>query len=182
MLCERATGLARYVISLSTSAFQNAAEQWLERTLDDSSNKRILIPETFLATDGMLQIVAHVSGGLVVYPNVIRAHIDAELPFIASEDILMAACAAGGDRQVLHERLRMHSQAAGTEVKMRGRPNDLLNRLRGDPAFAKVRLERVMRPETYVGLAPEQVDAFLADVVRPILRKRKTGRLPEIAV
>ncbi|HUN81499.1 MAG TPA: adenylosuccinate lyase [Phycisphaerae bacterium] len=185
MLSERATGLARFVISLSTSAFQNAAEQWLERTLDDSSNKRLLIPEAFLATDGMLQIAAHVAGGLVVNPRVIRAHIDAELPFIATEEILMAASAAGGDRQALHERLRVHSHAAGAEIKQHGRPNDLLARLRRDPAFAKVRLDRLMQPESYVGLAVEQVDEFLRTTVAPVLKAwshRGKPRQPEIAL
>jgi adenylosuccinate lyase len=184
MLCERATGLARFVISLGQSGFQNAAEQWLERTLDDSSNKRLLIPEAFLATDGMLQIVAHVASGMIVYPKVIRAHIDTELPFIATEDILMAAVKSGGNRQVLHERIRIHSQAAGAEVKQRGRPNDLIERLRRDSAFAKVRLERVLDPQKYVGLAPKQVDEFLSNVVGPPWARPRgvRTRKPEIVV
>lgn len=185
MLCERATGLARFVISLATSGFQNAAEQWLERTLDDSSNKRLLIPEAFLATDGMLQIVAHVARGLFVYPKVIRAHIDAELPFIATEDILMAAVRAGGDRQALHERIRVHSQAAGAEVKQRGRPNDLIERLRGDPLFARVKFDRLLDPAAYTGLAVQQVDAFLDSEIRNgvrFWREKLKPRKPEIAV
>ncbi len=184
MLCERATGLARFVIGLAQSAFQNAAEQWLERTLDDSSNKRLLIPETFLATDGILQIVAHVADGLVVYPKVMRARLAAELPFMASEDILMAAATTGGDRQALHERIRVHSQAAAAEVKQHGRPNDLLDRLRSDPAFAKVPIARLVKPEAFVGLAPQQVDDFLKNVVAPLKRRhRKTPRRqPEINV
>ncbi len=172
MLCERATGLARFVISLATSGFQTAAEQWLERTLDDSSNKRLLIPEVFLATDGMLQIAARVAGGLVVNRKVISAHINAELPFIASEDILMAAVKSGGDRQALHERIRVHSQAAGTEVKQHGRPNDLIDRLRSDKAFSRVPLDKVLAHSSYVGLAPQQVDGFLKHYVGADFRRR----------
>lgn len=172
MLCERATGLARFVISLATSGFQTAAEQWLERTLDDSSNKRLLIPEVFLATDGMLQIAARVAGGLVVNPKVISAHIDAELPFIASEDILMAAVKSGGDRQALHERIRVHSQAAGIEVKQHGRPNDLIDRLRSDKAFSRARLDKVLTHSSYVGLAPQQVEDFLKRHVGADYRRR----------
>ena len=184
MLCERATGLARFVISLAQSAFQNAAEQWLERTLDDSANKRLLIPECFLATDGMLQIVVRVGRGLVVYPQVMRARLEAELPFMATEDILMAAAAAGGDRQTLHERIRVHSQAAAEQVKLHGRPNDLLARLRADPAFRKVRMDRLLRPGAYVGLAAQQVDDFLKAVIAPLRRRhrRTPRREPEISV
>ena len=177
MLCERATGLARFMIGLTQSGFQNAAEQWLERTLDDSSNKRLLMPEAFLATDGMLQIVVHVAQGLVVYPKVMQTRIEAELPFMATEDILMEAVTLGGDRQDLHERIRVHSQNAAAEVKQRGRPNDLLKRLRDDPAFAKVRLDHLLRPEAFVGLAPQQVDEFLKNVITPLKRRhRKTPR------
>ena len=185
MLCERATGLARFVISLATSGFQNAAEQWLERTLDDSANKRLLIPETFLATDGMLQIVARVADGLVVNPKVIASHIEAELPFIATEDILMAAVKAGGDRQVLHERIRVHSQVAGAEVKQHGRSNDLIDRLKGDDAFSKVRLDKVLAPSAYTGLAARQVNEFLKRQVGTDYR-RQLGKIhrrrPEIGV
>ena len=184
MLCERATGLARFVISLAQSAFQNAAEQWLERTLDDSSNKRLIVPESFLATDGILQIVVHVAEGMVVYPRVMRARIMAELPFMATEDILMAGTAAGGDRQALHERIRVHSQAAAEQVKRFGRPNDLLDRLKSDAAFAAVQIDDVTDPMAYIGLAPKQVDAFLRNVVGPLKRRhrRTPRRRPEIAV
>jgi adenylosuccinate lyase len=185
MLCERATGLARFVIGLSHSGYQNAAEQWLERTLDDSSNKRLLVPEAFLAVDGMLQIVAHVAGGMIVYPRVIRAHVEAELPFIATEDVLLAAAAAGGDRQALHERIRVHAQAAAAEVKRHGRRNDLLDRLRRDAAFSRVSIGQVMRPDRFVGLAPLQVDGFLREVLSPALRRHRASarrRRPEIAV
>lgn len=171
MLCERATGLARFVINLSQSAHQNAAEQWLERTLDDSSNKRLLIPEVFLAADGMLQAVARVADGLVVNRKVIAARVDAELPFIATEEILLAASAQGGDRQALHERLRRHAQAAGDEVKQHGRPNDLLHRIEADPAFSGVQFHSILDPKRHVGLAPQQVVKFLKNVIAPLRRK-----------
>ena len=184
MLCERATGLARFVISLAQSAFQNAAEQWLERTLDDSSNKRIIIPEAFMATDGILQIVVRVAQGLVVYPKVMRSRIKAELPFMATENILMAAVAAGGDRQALHERIRVHAQAAAQVIKQQGRPNDLLDRLRGDPAFDGVAIDLATDPRAFIGLAPQQVDDFLKTVVGPLRRKHRATprREPEIEV
>src|SRR5215212_753145 len=118
MRCERATGLARFVISLSTSPLQTAAEQWFERTLDDSSNKRLSVPEPFLAVDGCLNIVVNVARGLVVYPKVIESCVMAELPFMATEEILMAGVRAGGDRQELHEAIRRHSHAAGEQVKL----------------------------------------------------------------
>src|SRR5439155_4503959 len=164
----RATGLARFVISLVTSPLQTAAEQWFERTLDDSSNKRLSIPEAFLALDGCLQIVINVARGLVVYPRTIDAAITAELPFMATEEILMAAVRAGGDRQALHESIRRHSLAAAEQVKMHGKPNDLIERLKNDPAFAKVNLESVLDARKFVGRAPEQTEAFVKDVVEPI--------------
>lgn len=168
MRCERATGLARFVISLASSPLMTAAEQWFERTLDDSSNKRLSIPEAFLALDGALLIVVNVARGLVVYPKVIEGFVAAELPFMATEEILMAGVRAGGDRQALHEQIRRHSLAAAEQVKQHGRPNDLIERLRGDPAFAGVRLDDVLDPRRFVGRAPQQVDRFLAEVVEPI--------------
>ena len=206
MRCERITGLARYVISTCTSFYQTEAEQWLERTLDDSSNKRITVPEMFLAVDAILKIASNVAGGLVVYPKVIESRVAAELPFMATEDILMLATAgktngaktkgregrgrgsakapavaksksAGGDRQELHEIIRQHSHAAGLEVKMFGRPNDLMQRLAADPAFTGIDLSAVLDAKRYVGRAPEQVDRFLAEVVKPILKRyRSTGK------
>src|SRR3954469_14490613 len=130
MRCERATGLARFVISLASSPLQTAAEQWFERTLDDSSNKRLAVPEPFLAIDGCLQIVVNVARGLEVYPKTIEAAVLAELPFIATEEILMAAVRAGGEREEVQERIRKHSLAADEQVKMHGKPNDLLDRLK----------------------------------------------------
>ena len=168
MRCERATGLARFVISLANSPLQTAAEQWFERTLDDSSNKRLAIPEPFLALDGCLQIMVNVTRGLVVYPRTIHAAVMAELPFMATEEILMACVAGGGDRQELHERIRRHSLDAAQTVKMEGRPNDLIDRLRADAAFAGVDLGSVMDPARYVGRAPRQVERFVREVVEPI--------------
>ena len=180
MRCERATGLARFVISLSTSPLMTAAEQWLERTLDDSSNKRVSVPEAFLATDGALMIVVNVARGLIVYPKTIEAAVMAELPFMATEDVLMAGVRAGGDRQDLHERLRHHSLAAAEQVKQHGRPNDLLERLKQDEAFNKVSLDDVLDGRAYVGRAPRQVEAFVRDVVEPI-RRRYAAELGQIA-
>ena len=171
MRCERATGLARYLMSLATSPFMTHAAQMFERTLDDSSNKRLVFPEAFLAADALAILLENIFDGLVVYPATIEAHIAAELPFIASEDILMAAVAAGGDRQDLHERIRVHSQAAGDEVKQFGRPNDLVARLQADPAFAAVKWTKLLDPASYVGLAPRQTRAFLHKHVRPQLAR-----------
>jgi adenylosuccinate lyase len=184
MRCERATGLARFVISLTSSPLQTAAEQWFERTLDDSSNKRLSLPEAFLAIDGCLNIVINVSRGLVVYPKVIESAVAAELPFMATEEILMAGVRAGGDRQDLHERIRQHSLAAAEQVKQHGRPNDLLERLKKDPAFAGVDFASVLSAKSYVGRAPEQVDAFVRDVVEPIRRRyaREIGQGVELRV
>ena len=171
MRCERATGLARFVISLSTSPLQTAAEQWLERTLDDSANKRLAVPEPFLAIDGCVNIVVNVARGLVVYPQTIAAAVMAELPFMATEEILIAGVAAGGDRQDLHERIRLHSIEAGEAVKTRGQPNDLLARLATDPAFSKATLSDALVPSRFIGRAPQQVDHFVNDVVQPIRQR-----------
>jgi len=149
MRCERAHGLARFVISLVTSPLQTAAEQWLERTLDDSSNKRLSVPEAFLAIDGCLQIVVNVARGLVVYPKTIEAAVMSELPFMATEEILMAAVQQGGDRQELHESIRKHSQAAAEIVKMQAKPNDLLDRLKSDKAYAKIDLAKLVDPKFF---------------------------------
>ncbi|HNQ22226.1 MAG TPA: adenylosuccinate lyase [Phycisphaerae bacterium] len=184
MRCERATGLARFVIALVQSAYQTAAEQWLERTLDDSSNRRLTIPEAFLATDGMLRLVTNVARGLVVYPRTIAVHLRTELPFLATENILMAAVQAGGDRQKLHERLRIHAQEAGRRVKQEGGDNDLLDRLARDPAFAAVNLRAAVDPKRFVGRAPQQVDELLRTYVVPIRRRYRAdlGRSAELEV
>jgi adenylosuccinate lyase len=175
MRCERATGLARFVISLANSPLQTAAEQWFERTLDDSSNKRLAIPEPFLAIDGCLLIVANVARGLVVYPKTIEAAVMAELPFMATEEILMEAVKAGGDRQELHESLRRHSQAAAAEVKQHGRPNDLIRRLGEDRGFANIPLDALLDPRRFVGRAPEQVATFVAQVIEPVRARYPTA-------
>ncbi|MBN2477064.1 MAG: adenylosuccinate lyase [Pirellulales bacterium] len=168
MRSERICSLARFVMSLESSPAQTLATQWLERTLDDSANRRLVLPQAFLAIDAVLLLLRNVSSGLVVYPKVIAKHLDAELPFMASENILMAAVAAGGDRQQLHERIRRHSQDAAAVVKQQAGQNDLLTRLAADEAFAGVDLAAVLEPSQFVGRAPQQVDEFLADVVEPI--------------
>ena len=171
MRCERTTALSRFVISLASSPAMTASEQWLERTLDDSANKRIVIPEAFLAVDGILEILINVVGGLVVYPKVIKSRIDAELGFMATENILMAAVKAGGNRQQLHEKIRVHSHAAAEQVKKFGKSNDLIERLKADSTFSKVDLKSVLNPKSYTGRAPQQVDEFIKDEVAPIRRK-----------
>ena len=174
MRCERATSLSRLVISLASSPLMTASEQWFERTLDDSANRRVVIPEAFLATDGILEILINVLDGLVVYPKVIASRVASELPFMATENILMAAVKTGGNRQELHEKIRLHSQAAAAQVKNFGKPNDLISRLKADIEFRKVDFDRVLRPENYIGRAPKQVDEFLAAVVTPICKKYRS--------
>lgn len=171
MRAERICGLARYVTSLESSAAQTLSTQWMERTLDDSANRRLVIPQAFLGVDAILVLYQNVASGLVVYPEVIRKNLAAELPFMASEEILLAATALGGDRQELHERIRQHAQAAGDAVKREGKENDLLTRLAADEAFAGVDLSEVLEPQRYVGRAPEQVDAFVRDCVEPVRAK-----------
>lgn len=171
MRAERICSLARFVISMQSSAANTMATQWMERTLDDSANRRLVIPQAFLAIDAVLTLYQNVASGLVVYPQVIRKNLRDELPFMASENILMAAVATGGDRQELHERIRVHSQAAGEVVKQQGGANDLLDRLQTDPAFRHVDLQGVLDESRYVGRAPEQVDEFLKEIVEPIREK-----------
>ena len=171
MRSERIAALANYVISDATNPAITAATQWFERTLDDSANKRISISEAFLATDGILELYMNITSGLVVYPKVIESRVMSELPFMATENIMMDAVKAGGDRQVLHELIRQHSMAAGKRVKEEGAANDLLDRIAADPAFGMTReqLDELMKPELYTGCAASQVEAFLANVVQPIL-------------
>jgi adenylosuccinate lyase len=176
MRCERATGLARYLMSLATSPPMTAAAQMFERTLDDSSNKRLVFPEAFLAADGIAILLHNIFDGLVVYPATIAARIDAELPFISSEDILMVAVQRGGDRQALHERIRKHAVRAGAQVKQHGRPNDLVERLKGDSAFAGINWNRLLDAKRYVGLAPQQTRAFLRRRARPVLSRFASRR------
>jgi adenylosuccinate lyase len=168
MRSERICSLARYAMSLPANASETHATQWLERTLDDSANRRIVLPQAFLAVDAVLVLYQNVATGLVVYPQVIARHLREELPFMATENILMVAVAAGGDRQDLHERIRQHSQAAASVVKQQGGANDLLSRLQNDSAFAKVDLDAALDPASLTGRSAEQVDEFLAEVVAPI--------------
>ena len=175
MRCERTTALSRFVLSLATSPAMTASEQWLERTLDDSANRRVVIPEAFLAVDGILQILMNVTDGLVVYPKVIAARVAAELPFMATENILMAAVKAGGNRQQLHEKIRLHSHAAAAQVKKLGKPNDLIDRLKADIDFTKIDFEKILNPDNYIGRAPQQVDEFIKNVVTPVCKKYGKG-------
>jgi adenylosuccinate lyase len=176
MRAERMCALARFAMSLTANADQTMATQWMERTLDDSANRRLSLPQSFLAIDACLLIYANVTDGLVVYPQVIRKHLMEELPFMATEEILMAAVQAGGDRQELHEIIRRHSIAAAAEVKEHGRPNDLIRRLQTEVAFSGVDLSEALDPHRYIGRAPQQVDAFVTAVVNPI-RARYGGDL-----
>jgi adenylosuccinate lyase len=180
MRTERITSLARWVISLASSPAMTAAEQWFERTLDDSANKRLAIPEAFLAVDAILVIMANVTDGLVVYPKVIQAAINAELPFIATENILMAAVQSGGNRQHLHEKIRQHSQAASAQVKQKAKPNDLIDRLKNDPAFSSIDFKDLLNTKNYIGRAPEQTDDFLRNTITPLKTKfKKHATLPK---
>lgn len=169
MRCERMCALARYVISLPPNAAWTAASQWLERTLDDSANRRLTLPEAFLASEALLALWHAVAAGIEVYPAMVRRNLMEELPFMASEEILLAAAARGGDRQLLHERLRVASREAARRVKMQGEPNPLLEIVAGDPVFGLdgVALAKLLDPARHVGRAPQQVEEFLSGVVEP---------------
>ena len=173
MRSERICSLGRFLISLPMNSYMTQATQWLERTLDDSANRRLSLPQAFLAADAILELCHNVASGLVVYPKIIEKNLAAELPFMATEEILMAAVKAGGDRQELHERIRVHSLAAAEQVKRFGRDNDLVERIKTDPAFAKVAgtLDKVLDGGRFVGRAPEQVDAFLKNEIIPLKRR-----------
>lgn len=184
MRSERIASIARFVICDALNPAITAATQWFERTLDDSANKRIAMAEGFLAIDGILDLFANVSNGLVVYPNVIAKHLAAELPFMASENIMMDAVKAGGDRQELHEVIRANAQAAAAHVKLDGGENDLLERLAEDPHFAGMNLDlaETLRAEKYVGRAPEQVKEYLAEEVKPFLEANAASAVAGNAV
>lgn len=171
MRAERIASLARYVAADALNPAMTASAQWLERTLDDSANRRISVAEAFLACDAILELYLNIAGGMVVYPKMTEKHLRAELPFMATENILMDAVKRGGDRQALHERLREHSQEAGKNVKELGGENDLLRRVAEDPAFGLTlaELEQTLDPIAFVGRAPQQVEEFLAEHVRPLL-------------
>ena len=175
MRSERIASLANYVMSDAMNPALVASTQWFERTLDDSANKRLSVPEGFLAIDGILDLYLNVVDGLVVYPKVIESRLRSELPFMATENIMMDAVKAGGDRQELHERIRELSMEAGRNVKEKGLDNNLLELIAADPAFNLTLedLQKTMKPEKYVGRASEQVDAYLKNVIRPLLEKNK---------
>jgi adenylosuccinate lyase len=175
MRSERIASLSRYVMIDALNPAITSATQWFERTLDDSANKRLSIPEGFLATDGILDLCLNVVDGLVVYPKVIEKHMMSELPFMATENIMMDAVKAGGDRQELHEKIRVLSMEAGKTVKVDGEENNLLELIAADPSFNMnlEELQKCMEPAKYVGRAPQQVDAFLKEVIRPILEENK---------
>lgn len=175
MRAERMCGLARHLISLEASAANTAATQWLERTLDDSANRRLTLAEGFLTADCILNTAINVSRGLVVNYAVVRQRLMAELPFMATEEILMAASAKGGNRQELHEVIRRHSMAAGQAVKQEGKPNDLMARLKQAPEFAAIRgeLDALTDPKQFIGLAAEQTRAFLKHDIAPALKRYK---------
>lgn len=186
MRSERMASLANYVMSDAMNPQITAATQWFERTLDDSANKRISVSEAFLATNAILELYINISDGLVVYPKVIESHLMAELPFMATENIMMDAVKAGGDRQELHERIRELSMQASKTVKEEGKPNNLLDLIAADPLFntSKEALQKVLKPENYVGRAPEQTTEFLNGVIKPILSAHESvlGRKAEINV
>ena len=186
MRCERMAALANYVISDLNNAAVTSSTQWFERTLDDSANKRLSISEGFLAVDGILQLYMNVTANMVVYPKVIEKHIMAELPFMATENIMMDAVKAGGDRQELHEKIRVHSMAAGSVVKNEGKENDLLERIAADESFGLTleQLKARMKPAEYVGRAPGQTREFVRDYLNPIFEENKDilGRQAQINV
>lgn len=171
MRSERMAALANYLIADSINPAITASTQWFERTLDDSANKRIAMAEAFLAADGILDLYLNITDGLVVYPKVVEADLMKELPFMATENIMMDAVKAGGDRQELHEAIREHSMEAGRQVKMEGKENDLLERIKNDPRFnvSDEQLETILDPSKYVGRAPAQTEEFFAEYIDPIL-------------
>ncbi len=175
MRSERIASISRYILVDALNPAVTSAAQWFERTLDDSANKRLSIPEGFLAVDGVLDLCLNVVDGLVVYDKVIRKHLMSELPFMATENIMMDAVKKGGDRQELHERIRRLSMEAGANVKERGEENNLLDLIAADGRFGLTReeLEASMDPAKYIGCAPAQVDHFLADFVRPVLEANR---------
>lgn len=186
MRSERISSLARYVIANSINPAITASTQWFERTLDDSANKRISVPESFLAADAILNIYLNVAAGMVVYPKVIEQHILKELPFMATENIMMQAVKNGGDRQELHEKIRIHSMAAARVVKEEGKENDLIERIVKDEGF-NLNLDdinAVLKPENFIGRAKEQTEEFLRDYVSPVLDKYKDvlGEEAELSV
>ena len=175
MRCERMAALARFLIANQQNGAMTAAEQWFERTLDDSANRRLAVAEGFLAADGLLRLYHNVASGLVVYPKMMQRHLREELPFMATENILMDAVKRGGDRQDLHERIRVHAQAAAAMVKLEGGENDLLSRIAADPAFNldEEALMGTLRPESFIGCAAMQTEEYLRGEAGEILARYK---------
>lgn len=173
MRSERCCSLARHLMALYSNAANTHSVQWLERTLDDSANRRITLSESFLTADAVLLTLINISQGLVVYPKVISRHIMEELPFMCTENIIMAMVKKGGDRQICHEKIRVLSQQAGAEVKLHGKDNDLLDRIKNDSYFEPILgdLDSLLDPKTFIGRAPEQVREFINEEVEPVLRK-----------
>lgn len=172
MRSERIASLSRYLINMVQNSAMNSSEQWLERTLDDSANRRLSIAESFLSADAILDLVLNVSDGLVIYPKVIASHISSELPFMATENILMDAVLKGGNRQELHERIRIHSMEASKRVKCEGLSNDLLKRISDDPLFGLCEddMEKLLNPALYVGRAPEQTEEYVTDIMNTVIK------------
>ncbi|XP_021937009.1 adenylosuccinate lyase isoform X2 [Zootermopsis nevadensis] len=183
MRSERACSIARHLMTLQGNTIQTAATQWMERTLDDSANRRITLAEAFLSADSILVTLQNICEGIVVYPKVIERHITQELPFMSAENVIMAMVKAGGDRQVCHEQIRVFSQEAGTQVKQHGMDNDLVERIRKSPYFAPIipQLDTLLDPKTFIGRAPEQVTEFLQEEVYPVLKQYK-GKTDKTAV
>ncbi|MDE7280375.1 MAG: adenylosuccinate lyase, partial [Ruminiclostridium sp.] len=186
MRAERITSLARYVMIDSLNPQFTSATQWFERTLDDSANKRIAVAEAFLATDAILNIMLNITDGLVVYEKTIRARVMKELPFMATENIMMQESESGGNRQTLHEELRQHSIAAAKVVKEDAGENDLVDRISADPNFriTKEEITAVLKPENFIGRCPRQVDRFIEECVEPVLKANKDvlGEKAELSV
>lgn len=175
MRSERCCALARHLITLYANAANTHSVQWLERTLDDSANRRLTLAEAFLTADATLLTLLNVCQGLVVYPKVLARHIAQELPFMATENIIMAMVQAGGDRQVCHEKIRVLSHEAGAQVKQHGKDNDLIERVKNDEYFAPIisQLDKILDATTFIGRAPEQVTDFIEEEVNPVLAKYK---------
>lgn len=184
MRSERIASLARYIIADMINPAMTVSGQWFERNLDDSANRRISVPEAFLATDAVLNLCANVSDGLVVYPKVIGQRLMRELPFMATENIMMDAVKKGGNRQELHEKIRLHSLAAARIVKEEGGENDLVDRIAGDPSFgiSKEEILEILRPDLYIGCAPMQVREFLENIVKPILDNEESIDMEQVSV
>ncbi len=179
MRTERMCALARFVISLPLNEAVTAGTQWMERTLDDSANKRITIPQGFLAVDGILNLYLNVAENMVVYEKTIQKHIDEELPFMVTENMIMECVKAGGDRQELHEAIRTHSMESARMVKQEGKPNDLIERVSADPVFAAIhgRMDDILDPKTFIGRASDQVVEFVQNEIQPILDKEQVGNV-----